>query len=359
MSNKKVFLFFPGQERLGGAERRIIRSFCKIKKTDPDFDFVVGLLAVGKINHNYVRELYSSLGEFDLIIFDKKMQIFNHVRKQKYTCVVYTDCSFRCLPVLFAATISKKRKYMLCVDTIGSSQNLKPSLRQILYNLDIKMSDRIDCLYPSNTKELKERFKNKTISCTACSFTDMDRFTPLFPKEKTITFLGRLQEDKGIRLFVDSAIEIAEEIRKKGFVCKIYGSGVQKDEIENIIKETHCEDIIHLCGQIEDSADVLRVSTIFCSLQKYGNYPSQSLLEALACGNYCIVTDTADSHLLINDNYGALIKQERAALSKALIQAMDIPIDRYKQISESSRAFLYNNHSLEKSAEYYNKLLDS
>lgn len=358
MNKRDVFLFFPCNGNIGGAERRLVRSFSKIMSTEPTFRFVIGLLPVKDIDRDRVKENYRALTDAEILFFDSKRALFRYVKKSAHTCVCYTDCSYRCLPVLLAAKVSRKKRYMCCVDTVGSSQNLKPKLRQYLYNLDVRMSDRIDCLYPSHTEQLKQKFKRKPITCTACSFTDMDVYVPAFPKRKTITFLGRLQEGKGIRLFVEAALNIKEAIRANGFTCEIYGSGAQQPEIEKLINENGCEDIIRLCGHVDSSVGILKSSRIFCSLQPYGNYPSQSLLEAMACGNYCIVTDTSDSHLLMNDSFGTLIEQKPDALSAALIQAMIIPEERYREIARCSREFLHNNHTVDISASYYYQFLN-
>lgn len=349
----KIFVFFPCDGKIGGAERRLIRTFTYIKNSNKDFVFTIGLLTLSEINEDSVRKDYHAFTDLRIVFFHTQSEIFHHVKQTNYEIVCYTDCSYRCLPVLFGAKLGRKKRLMMCTDTMGSSQHLKPKLRQVLYNLDVRLANRIDCLYPSNTKLLQSKFKNKEITCTPCSFTDMEKYQPSFPKKKEIVFLGRLTEFKGITLFVNSMLKIADDIRKNGFKCYIYGHGDLEEQIREAISMNKCEDIIHCMGHISDSSKVLTNSMIFCSLQTLGNYPSQSMLEAMACGNYCIATNTYDSYLLIDNSFGQLIEQNEDDLAAAVLNAMNLSDEKFELISNNARNYLLKNHCIEKSADYF------
>ena len=349
----QIFVFFPCEGKIGGAERRLIRTFTFIENRNPSFSFTIGLLSLSQIDEKAAKKAYRAFTNLPIIFFHSGSEIFNHVKRAGYRVVCYTDCSYRCLPVLLGAKFGQKKRLMMCTDTMGSSQHLRPWLRQALYNLDIRLSDRIDCLYPGNTKLLQSKFKNKKITCTPCSFTDMDKYFPIYPKKKEIIFLGRLVDFKGITLFVNAMINIAEDIRQNGFQCYIYGHGELEEEIKNTITKNNCGDIIHCMGHIADSSEVLPQSMIFCSLQTLGNYPSQSMLEAMACGNYCIATNTYDSYLLIEDGFGQLVEQSEKDLSDAVVKAMHFSDDEYHRIAEYAQVFLRNNHSIEISSDYF------
>ena len=173
--------------------------------------------------------------------------------------------------------------------------------------------------------------------------------------EKRIIFLGRLKETKGINEFINACINAKLEIRENGYKCEIYGAG-QTEELQKRIDETGCNDIIAIKGHINDSQKILQSSRVFCSLQKYGNYPSQSLLEAMSCGNYCIVSDIRDSDRLIKPEFGCLVDQNPKAIAHAIITAMNIPTEQYPAIANAARAFLLENHTVEKSALHYKEI---
>lgn len=353
---KRIALFFPSEGTIGGAERRLVKIFDEVSRQDAEVQFEIILLLLGDTDEAAAKAIYAGMTDSKVLTFRKKRDVFRAVRAGAYDIVCYTDCSYRCLPVLHGALRGKKKRLMICVNTVGSSQQLKPWLRQRLYNLDIRFSDRIDCLYPSYTELLKKLFPKKPITCTPGSFTDPDRFRPKYPKQKRIVFLGRLIEIKGIQLFVDAMCSIAQEIREAGFVCEIYGDGALKEQLQAQIEKDGCEEVIRLKGRTNDSRSVLEDSMIFCSLQPFGNYPSQSLLEAMACGNYCIVTDTGDSRCMIRPDFGELVPQSADAVAQSVLKAIRIPQEEYERIADSARAFIQENHSLNRSAAHYSEL---
>lgn len=354
----QIFVFFPCDGKIGGAERRLIRTFTYISKTNAAFEFTIGFQMILDVDKDRIESEYRMFTDLPIMFFYSQTEVYNYIKKSIYDVLCYTDCSYRCLPVLLAAKLSHKKNFMMCTDTMGSSQHLKPFFRQLLYNFDIKMSDRIDCLYPGNTKLLQSKFKKKKITCTPCSFTDTNKYVPRFPKKKEIIFMGRLVSFKGIDLFVDAIIKVADKIREKGYCCYIYGHGDMEQEIKDTITNNNCEDIIICKGHITDSSEVFMTSRIFCSLQTLGNYPSQSMLEAMACGNYCIVTDTYDSHLLVKDSFGQLVSQESNSLSKAIVQAMSFTDEKFEQIAIDARLFVLQNHTIQLSADYFAEIFD-
>ena len=356
-TRKRVFIFVPSNGKIGGAERRITRSMDIIANQTPNIEFLIGLLHIESFDESKVLEDYKEFTQLPFMFFSSKWKLFKFVQKSSFDCVIYTDCSYRCLPVLAGAFVSKKKRIMICANTLGSSQNLS-WIKQQLYNIDIKFSDRIDCLYPYGTQLLKRIFKNKRITCTPCSFTDLNKFKPNPVKEKKIVFLGRIINIKGADLFVQSAISVCDELRKNGYKCEIYGFGDLENNLKDLVKKNRCNDVIIFNGHIEDSAEVLSTSIAFCSLQTYGNYPSQSLLEALACGNYCIVTDTYDSELLVPDDCGTLVEQDTESIAKAMSALINTPIESINTSANTAREFIMQNHTAERSAEYYKELLN-
>ena len=117
-----------------------------------------------------------------------------------------------------------------------------------------------------------------------------------------------------------------------------------EEEIRKKIESNHCEDILILKGLISDSESALSISTVFCSLQKYGNYPSQALLEAQACGNYCIVTDTGDSRMIVEHGRGKLINDDSESLWNAIEFAMNMSAEDQKLVAEKAREYIQKSY---------------
>jgi glycosyltransferase involved in cell wall biosynthesis len=70
---------------------------------------------------------------------------------------------------------------------------------------------------------------------------------------------------------------------------------------------------------------LLNESSIFVSLQSEENYPSQSLLEAMACGNAIVATDVGETWRLVDETTGVRVLATPAALASAINQLLADP----------------------------------
>jgi glycosyltransferase involved in cell wall biosynthesis len=72
-------------------------------------------------------------------------------------------------------------------------------------------------------------------------------------------------------------------------------------------------------------------------LQHFNNYPSQSLLEAMACGNAVVATNVGETHRLVDETVGLLIEPEAPALAEALNRLLDSPdLPRMQQAARAN-----------------------
>ena len=230
-------------------------------------------------------------------------------------------------------------------------------LDKFSYLHNVQLSSQLDCLYPTNFKLLKDKFPQKKILLTPGSFTDLKKFYPDTNKEKYIIFSGRLIKEKGILLFIEAIVAIKNEIILKDYKVIILGDGNLKEKIEQIIQDNELQKYVEIKYTL-NVEKIVRKGKIFCSLMPDGNYPSQSLIEALSCGLFCIVTDTGDSHLMIRNSFGILIKQNKEELIKALKQAMSLSEKDYQEIKSSAVNFIKENYTIDKSEEHYRKIID-
>lgn len=346
---KKIALFFP-VTGIGGAERRLSRIFSNLEEKK---EIEVTWVILSKESKDEIEKKYISIlgKKIKIEVFHNNLQVIMHFLFTKYNIVFYTDCCYRTIPVIYSCVLTRKKRCMLNV-----TSNIK-LLNKFSYIHNIQLSSQLDCLYPTNFKLLKDKFPQKKISLTPGSFTDFQKFYPDINKEKYIIFSGRLIKEKGILLFIEAIIAIKNEIILKNYKVIILGDGYLKDKIEKIIQENKLEDYVKI-KYILNVEKILKKGKIFCSLMPDGNYPSQSLLEALSCGLFCIVTNTGDSHLMIKDSFGILIKQDKIELIKALKKAMNLSEKEYEKIKRYAVNFVKENYTIDKSEKHYNKIID-
>ena len=80
-------------------------------------------------------------------------------------------------------------------------------------------------------------------------------------------------------------------------------------------------------GGVADTAKYLKQSKIFISIQKDNNYPSQSLLEAMACENAIIASDVGETRKLVTENEGILVPLSAEKIADAIQFLLENPAE--------------------------------
>ena len=153
-----------------------------------------------------------------------------------------------------------------------------------------------------------------------------------------ITFTGRLLREKGL-LPLTQAFSQLQKIYPDTYLC-IAGDGDLEQELR-AIDDSHMKILGRLdAGEI---IDLLRITDIFC-LPSVSEGFSTSLLEAAACGNYIVVTDTACPYELLPDHTGGTILRElsASAIADGLCHALEHPKERQTAIKNTYQKLTEN-----------------
>ncbi|MGM8366150.1 glycosyltransferase family 4 protein [Virgibacillus sp. W0181] len=117
---------------------------------------------------------------------------------------------------------------------------------------------------------------------------------------KKIVSTGRLIEDKGFDVLIESFARIASNI--PGWELYIYGEGPEKKTLQTLINALGMQDRIQLKGQSNNIENVLRSASFFVLSSRAEGLP-MSLIEAKSCGLPCISTDCAPGIREIIEEY--------------------------------------------------------
>jgi glycosyltransferase involved in cell wall biosynthesis len=161
-------------------------------------------------------------------------------------------------------------------------------------------------------------------------------------------FAARLIEGKGLDLLL-KALELCDTDGHK-FTVAICGNGPLASKVKRL--KLNNIKLIYL-GYVKDMKDVLLASKVALSLQKYENYPSQFLLEALAANCNIISTDVGDTRLLLNENISTLIANDALSLKNAML---NIDFDRSLNREVAVKKVL-EQHSVKTFANYIEVLV--
>lgn len=214
---------------------------------------------------------------------------------------------------------------------------------------------KVDWLYSYYNVFWKNNLILKKSSFTKSSFTDYEKFNSNFQeKNKLILFSGRFVSLKQPLFFLESINNIKAFIRENNYKVILIGDGELKFKIIQYIKIHSLEDIVEIENTNEPSM-YFKKSKIFVSLQKYENYPSQSLLEAIASCNYVIATNVGDTERLLNKSNSTLIDNSINSLSTSIMNAI-LNYENMKEQLVELKSNVMKLHNLENSADYFNQL---
>lgn len=359
MKRKAIVLLAPYAD---GAERRLGGIYAGLRKSDPDVYLILpgrcreelinakilevndrkvhvlrpllsGSRFPGGIGlHSPLRQGQSCWYFWQLVVTLRKLRIE----------AIYFPCSqpylFLIRPLLWFVRLQ------LIVSFCMADVQLTLRHAQVCWLLD--RCQHIDALSPQIEEELTKasRWAGK-ITTSPSTFFDPTRFKPEYPKKAWIVFAGRFSEDKQPLLAVQGmAHVVARRPEAHLFVC---GRGALQAELVAAVKRLNLDRQVTI-GHLSSPAEKLRRSAVFLSLQLYNNYPSQSLLEAMAAGNAIVATDVGETRLLVTEENGVLVPPEPAAVGQAILQLLDDPHLHRKAEVSRARALRHTG------AEYLN-----
>jgi len=165
-----------------------------------------------------------------------------------------------------------------------------------------------------------------------------------------ITFVGRLIGVKGVEILISALKDL-----KKDFKVIIVGDGPDRKKLENLVKEYNLENRVIFTGWRNDVPAILAASDIFV-LPSYSEGLPIALLEAMAAGKACVVTDIG---LPVENRKDALVVKAGDAeeLRKALEELIENEELR-KKLGEEAKKKAMREFSWDRAAEIYLKLFE-
>ncbi|MGA0584032.1 MAG: glycosyltransferase family 4 protein [Castellaniella sp.] len=198
----------------------------------------------------------------------------------------------------------------------------------------------VDCLSETIGAYVRAQCKDASdmakVFVSPCSFTDFSRVRLGVERDIDILMMARFVPGKGYDLFENAMPNI-----RRGLKIHLCGFGPHPPKIRDAeIYES------------EDPFGIFSRTKIFLSLQEAENYPSQSLLEAMASGCAVIATDVGETRRLLDDSCSILIDSRPECLAKAVESLMNDPV-RCRSLGLAARKRVLENHTLERFAEYF------
>ncbi len=224
------------------------------------------------------------------------------------------------------------------------------------FNDILEKADAVDFLSPYIAEGVKQRgvkVSEVKINIAPSSFIDYSKCFTGSKEKFQITFAGRLEPDKNPLLYLEAASVILKKFPDVRF--HILGEGSLVSAVNDFITANGLKEKIYFTFH-KNPPDIFADTSVFVSLQSGTNYPSQSVIEAMACGNAVIASNTGDTGLLINSSNGLLTELSVDAVVSAMEKLIS---DRTltRRLGEAGRDFVLKNHTTENVAAYYTGLI--
>ncbi len=262
------------------------------------------------------------------------------------------------LPLIFYLKNRKRKAAVVFSNCDSWFSDVHADMKKLWYrkyysfNDALENSDVVDFLSPyiiDGVKRLGVKLNQNSVFLAPCSYSDYSKCSFNEKKTSEIAFCSRLEPDKNPILFLEAAKDLIKKYPDLKF--HILGEGTLVNEVENFISANSLSANINFQFH-KNPPEIFKNTSIFVSLQTHTNYPSQSVLEAMACGNAIIASDVGDTNLFINKSNGILIKLEKEELIRQieyLLNNREIMFEMGKKASEYATC----NHSIEKYTDYF------
>jgi len=188
------------------------------------------------------------------------------------------------------------------------------------------------------------------------SSVDTARFRPASAKRPWVVFSGRLIEEKNPALFIEACALVAGRLRGTHPDLRFFvlGDGPLRAEVERAIGRHGLQPLVRV-GWTDRVESILGEARVFVSLQRTDNYPSQALLEAMACGLAAVATDVGCTWKLVDETVGRRVAADPAAVAGAVVELLSNPAQA-AAMGQRARERVIRDHSMEAYLDYVERL---
>jgi glycosyltransferase involved in cell wall biosynthesis len=126
----------------------------------------------------------------------------------------------------------------------------------------------------------------------------------LLPNTKIVVFVGRLDEQKGVDILIQSVIDV--NLQDIDFRLWLIGGGPLRDDLQDQVHNLGLSDIVTFWGYQDEIPLFLKASDIFVLPSRYEGM-SFALLEGMAVGLPCVVTQVGENNRMIRHGVHGLV----------------------------------------------------
>jgi glycosyltransferase involved in cell wall biosynthesis len=368
--------FIISSNSFGGAENRLIQTWLGIQKAYPGSKFSVVIPPQLFDQMKKRNVLYEEVQKFESeIVFFEFGNSFKEKQKQiKHLLGTRLLQATNIYLLLDYPFFYKKQKHQNLIfiypgTSIGSVNNQKFGLsyfKNVLPQLAaILLADKIDVLDYRLYKRFKKCFFWKKIFLTKFGLSEQTIRSmaniDYVEKRNTIIFLGTFIKLKQYDRFLNSVPFIHQYLMEKnirGTRFIMIGKGNNFEKVFSIARKLRDIGIDIEVHNTTNPQPFLVDSKVFCSLNIYNNYPSQSLFEGILAGCLPVATNCGNTKAITNPFFSELISVEFTSeeIAKACYQILKLSNKEFRKKSDGLIQHINERYSPKAMVDYYYQL---
>lgn len=228
-----------------------------------------------------------------------------------------------------------------------------------LERIGYRFSDAIVTYTPAMAAELGlEPYEHK-LHPNGARFVDVDRFRPRTPfeeRERTVGYLGRLDEEKGIRRLAEAAARLPE-----GVTFRFVGDGDLRGWLERELEEEIASGSVELAGWVDHDevpAELDGLRLLVMPSRPTEGLPT-TILESLACATPVYATPVSGVPDVVRDGEtGFLMRATDPASIAADVESI-LERDDLDRIAGNARALIESEYGFDAAVDRYRTILEA
>ncbi len=138
-----------------------------------------------------------------------------------------------------------------------------------------------------------------------------------------IVSVGRFDHQKGFDLLIQAFINISKEFKEWNLV--ILGDGIQREYLQNLIKNGQIDDKVYLPGFVKNPFEIMQQADIFAFPSRFEGF-GNTLIEAMSLGLPVIASDCefGPSEIINDEIDGILIEKDNIEALRSGIKRLII-----------------------------------
>lgn len=247
-----------------------------------------------------------------------------------------------------------QRKQLLMANHTGAFWSLLGAIRTRQLVSDVKPLERLVVLTRADQVEWKnEGCRNVVVIPNPCAFDG--QMIPVKPRKKTLLAVGRLHEQKGFDLLLQSWQTLEKKYPE--WTLRIVGEGPMRAELETQIQSMGLQRV-YLAGKVDNMAEEYAEASLYILSSRYEGLPL-SLIEAMWSGLPCIAFDCPQgpAELLAEDRGWLVPNGDITALTTQIAYALSHPEEALKR-AHKAQTFAHTMYSEKNIMPLWQKLIE-